>query len=73
MSTKAKAYAALIISVVIGAIGNLTALGVLSGSAQHFAVVVTSVVTVIGTTIGVYQVPNSSPPPSIGTTAGPSA
>ena len=56
--TKAKAYAAFIITSVITGGGSIVALGVLPERWRTTAVTALAVLTVVGTTLGVYRVPN---------------
>lgn len=59
MSPKAKAIAAFLISAIIGALGQVVSLGILTGDAMKYAEMVTGVLITLGTTYGVYQTPNA--------------
>jgi hypothetical protein len=57
-TTKAKAWMALFMSLFISATGTVVSLGLIPDRWQPTALLVTTMLTGIGTTFGVYQTPN---------------
>lgn len=59
-SKSAKAWVALIVTVLLGVAGQVANLNLVSGDAQHTLTVVVGIVTAIATTLGVYQTTNAA-------------